>query len=350
MTVVNVLSLPPEVHSNFRGPAQFVLFSQPVIRNVGRAALLERTISTDDSLASCLRSFTFKANTMQDTGHPQQATSILRHTKPCTVTLGARLFDENHREAATELRKVLTDNKDLQSFTYGFHTLKQIPFHDLLPAWTKLKHLSLNSVAFPFATPGIDGLPSPTYHLHSLTLTGVFIQSFEDLLWTMGRTTTSLRSLHLEGVTFGTPHDAAPTPFTATQLAGLTHLALHHLYWIHVDHHDPLNFYPCRANQILPFCTSLKSLSIGDERYDRTGTQLNQPPLPRLALPSSVTQLEVLGKTLFWKCRVRELIREDKSMLESVVLVGPSVTTMGVHPLASSCAGAGVLFRTKFAP
>ncbi|KAL8290035.1 hypothetical protein RQP46_002974 [Phenoliferia psychrophenolica] len=343
------------VSRSLRGPAQGLLFARPTIRNAGRAFLLLRTLEHTDSheLASAVRAFSFTTATTQDNAHPGITTSILALTTPSSLTLGSRLFDATHGDAVEDLRATLRARSDVQAFSFGFHQPTNVHgrIYEFLLAWPGLKSLALSAFDLQLAYPALSRPipPPPTYNLVELTLVDVYIKPLPplSLSWFLGGTTTSLRSLTLHGVTFNDEEDSAQTdllfPILPSHLLHITHLSLHNLTWLEPSAYSS----PCRIAQILPLCPALRSLSLADKVYDRLvlGAGLDDFPLP-----ATMQELEVVGRTLFWKVGLSAVVERDQGALRRVVLVGPTANMLGVKEVAEVCARKGVGFKTRFAP
>lgn len=204
-------------------------------------------------------------------------------------------------------------------------------------------------LAHPLSSTSYPVPPPPIYTLHSLTLTEVYIKPLPplSLSWVLGNMTTSLRSLSLSSVTFNNiPSTSSDLfPLLPSHLASLHHLSLHNLVWL-----DPLGFtlssYPCRANAILLHCPALRSFSLEDGGAASSG---NGDGLEPLELPKGVRELEVRGKKLFSRVRMKEVVEKGEGALELVTLVGPTGVGKGVKELGRACRAKGVVFRTRFA-
>ncbi|KAK4700607.1 hypothetical protein P7C70_g5637, partial [Phenoliferia sp. Uapishka_3] len=344
------------VSRSFRAPAQSILYSRPVIRNAGRAFILHRTLSSplSSTLSTLVRAFSFRASTFQDNADPGVSTLILQQTNPVEITLGSRLFDAAHGdESVDELRKVLLEKVDVESFSFGFHQASNIHgrIYNFLSRWTELKKLTLSHFDLQLAYPGLASPtpPPPSYALESLTLLDCYIKPLPplSLSWVLGSTTHHLRTLILSSVTFNAVSSDL-FPLLPAHLVNLTHLTLHNLTWVAPrGTPNPAALYPCRANSILPVCLALHSLSLEDTFYDKTMDTVFED----LPIPKTLKDLEVVGKTLFWKIGVTTLVKGGNGApLQSVVLVGPTVVTTGVKEVLAACKEKGILARTRFAP
>lgn len=299
-----------------------------------------------------VRSFGFTAQTMQDNADPRITTSILLQTDPVSLTLGSRLFSATHGDAVEQLRGALLA-KDVRDFSFGFHHASNVfgRLYDFLIAWTSLRSLSLTYFDLQLTYPGLVSPipPPPTYELTQLSLIEVYIKPLPplSLSWFLGATTTSLRSLKLHDVTFNDcPSEVFP--LLPSHLATLAHLSLHNLSWI-IPRGDPVPaYYPCRADTILPLCTALRSLSLQDAYYDR----VLDHTVADLALPPTLTDLEMVGKRLFCKVGLEHVVETlpARSPLARVVLVGPTANQTGVPEVVLACQRKGLSIRTRFAP
>lgn len=354
-----------QVNSTFSLVAHSLLYGSPSVsvRSGGRTFLLARTLSSNPSLASLVR--TLVAKSENDQGHPESLVAILRSTTLASVTLSAVFF----REVNSELYSALQAQQQLARFSYGFHGVSS-PLADVAPllqSWPNLTRLTLKHVGASSRDEQVGSLasqartlrrwgPPPSYRLNSVEvhncrifeLAGWPLATFDWLLGSSRHSLTSLTLIEFDALfsldelftLLTTSHSTSHT------LQRLTIRNFRNSSSTRISFHDdfspdlPPPFDPNSLSIYFPSLTYLSLAQNDDETCFST-------PRPSFLPPPQLVQLELYEDLFLLWGILRTVETGTGEALRRLRTVGPFASDPDVQELKRACGRRGIECEVK---